>query len=246
MKPISIRRNWLAGRGASTVFVAALVIVAGAPAVLAQGTRDSLERHREAMCAKADVDGDSYRPFVCDPRCDCLSSGEIAQATNCSETAPGIFEVVVMPQGVCGDACVSANGSSVCASSSFDSCTASCSNPGEICVVNTCVRFCTDHDDCTAPVNTHCTNKPIDCATDDDCAPGDTCNVGKCMGVACTQDSDCASTHELAGVSAPDSPTPATCQPESGDPITINTNDALECIAQAEAAIGQACTPFTP
>ena len=39
----------------------------------ADPARNSIERNRAAMCAKADADGDSYRPFVCDARCDCLA-----------------------------------------------------------------------------------------------------------------------------------------------------------------------------
>jgi len=77
---------------ATPSFAAALglVLLLTQPA-LAQQERPSLSRIEEAMCAKAGVDGDTYRPFFCPPRCDCLSATNISQVTNCIEGPAGTF-----------------------------------------------------------------------------------------------------------------------------------------------------------
>jgi len=228
---------------------AALLAFVALTPVRAQQPRHSFERVVAAMCAKADVDGDSYRPIFCDRRCDCVNSSD---ASACVETSPGTFDITDAPAGACGDACVADpnSGWRVCASSSAKTC-GSC-DPGEFCYgaeVPYCARLCTTHADCTQPVtNGACNNGPVACATDADCVDGisqpGTCIGGTCAIADCNQASDCGGV-TLSGVSVPDSSSPATCT-RGSVAAAINANDALECIAQVETAIGQACDPFSP
>lgn len=98
-----------------------------------------------------------------------------------------------------------------------------------------------------------CEGSPMGaCVSDGDCPVSGSCNsaTNQCRPVACTQDADCllpATTLSLAGVAEPDSPDPVTCSDSLAATNTlVNSNDALERIAQIEAAIGQTCTPFVP
>ena len=50
-----------------------------------------LSRAEAALCAKADADGETYRPYFCSPRCDCLPL--LAGAISCDEPSPGRIEV---------------------------------------------------------------------------------------------------------------------------------------------------------
>jgi len=126
------------------------LISLGLPRLAAGQERLSLERLAEAICEKADADGDSYRPKVCQPRCDCLEDllglpG--IQVTSCMETDPETFEIGMSVPQRCGDvpewqnSCLggTCNGPEDCSSpyvcfNGFPQglCLLSCS-PGEIC-----------------------------------------------------------------------------------------------------------------
>lgn len=151
------------------------------------------DRLTAAICAKAEVDGDSYRPFVCTPRCDCFQT--LGVPSSCSETSPGNFQIgfSTLP-GTC-----SAN---TCSNSTFQPCSAGvpCQAAGEVCS-GTIIRSC---------------KRP--CATSPECPP-------RPSGIAL-----------LAGVSPADSPNAVTCN-VSGVVTEINSNDALQCLAQVEANV---------
>lgn len=114
---------------------------------------------------------------------------------------------------------------------------------------------CASSAQCTGPPTT-CDNSPIvACTSDSDCAAGSTCLplVNTCARIPCTQDSECVLRLRdltLTGVTGPDTTDPVTCSDQvlQQFPSTtvINVNDALECIAQIESVLGQACTPFAP
>src|SRR5262245_36747493 len=61
------------------------------------------KRTNAAICAKADADGDSYRPFVCQPRCDCLAPMLLqSTSSSCEEPSPGVFGIELFgPPGEC-------------------------------------------------------------------------------------------------------------------------------------------------
>lgn len=89
-----------------------------------------LKRTKDAICAKADADGDTYRPFVCEPRCGCFSEELIATASSCEETEPGSFEIAFTSPATCS--------SGTCSSSSLLTC-----NPALGCLGGeTCVTVC--------------------------------------------------------------------------------------------------------
>lgn len=70
----------------------------------ADDPRPSLERIEAANCAKADVDGDSYRPIYCEARCDCpVAAAALAAADACGEAAPGHVQVTQTLSGSCVD-----------------------------------------------------------------------------------------------------------------------------------------------
>jgi hypothetical protein len=170
------------------------------------------KRMNAAICAKADADGDTYRPFSCEPRCDCLAPLLLlAPLSSCEETAPGVFGI------------------------QFAGPPAECLN-----------GFC----------NSLGPQPIIPCHAGGVCASGSQC-VSSCFGTACVSScrTPCASSAvcpaipgpaaQLSGVSAPDSPNVAECLYDlDGNPfngvtlLKINSNDALECIEQAEAATG--------
>jgi hypothetical protein len=232
--------------------------------------RASLERLETWACAKADADGDSFRPGFCDPRCDCFSPTAISSVSSCSETVPGTFEAEEDNPGTCGAICEPAEwlGGTItfCSDSSFASCpTDTCADPLEECLPvqggsDACVREfeCTSDAQCNGGGPAHCENAsslPV-CGIDGDCARGSTCTlvvgggITHCEPITCTQDSDCdlpPVTLTLAGVSTADDTSPVSCSqdvyPVPVQNATISSNDALECITQVEAVIGQACTP---
>jgi len=217
--------------------------------------RLSLEKIRDAVCANADAKGETLRPYVCDPRCDCLESSAIASATGCTETAPGTFSApTVTDLGPCGDICVEG---AICGSSSLSGCSVSseCAT-GEVCLyvpffgTDVCFLPCSTNADC--PGTELCEGSPLgSCVVDGDCPISGSCSsANTCDPLVCSQDADCqlpASTLSLTGVAGPDSPDPVTCSDiQAATSELVNSNDALECIAQIETAIGQACTPFPP
>ena len=168
------------------------------------------KRTNVAICAKADADGDSYRPFVCTPRCDCFAAVRAQGNTpsSCQQTSPGLFDVAFLgAPGTCN------NGA--CSYSSFATCLPAIPlcPAGESCVsggglpgfpsVYFCKRTCASNAGCPQIV---------------------------------------AAQAHLSGVGAPDSPNAVQCTvaPNLTTPSTtkINSNDALECLTQVEAATG--------
>jgi hypothetical protein len=114
------------------------------------------KRMTAAICAKADADGDSYRPFICTPRCDCLADQLASQTPqSCEETEPGSFSIdFPAAAGTCGAGGFCANPNPVgCVAigGSF-----ACFNPGEVCVSSsfagitfrTCQRPCSSDASC--------------------------------------------------------------------------------------------------
>jgi hypothetical protein len=220
-----------------------------------------LHRNRAAMCAKADADGDSYRPFVCDARCDCIPPDFIAELESCSETAPGSF-VASQPDEVFSGSCVEAFEPNTCSGLFGGSALACSANSGNQCNTQadcesgaTCVdlsglgipaKICLD------PCSTNADCAPISlglsCASSFSCTPfgcpaGWTCGAGgTCEKAGCTTDDDCdivlqGPAASLVGVGADDSPDPVSCN-VNGSSSSISSNDALECIAQIEAVTG--------
>jgi hypothetical protein len=57
----------------------------------------------EAICDAADVRGDSYRPFVCEPRCGCPEGVAFADLglAACTEASPGTFVAIATAPSVC-------------------------------------------------------------------------------------------------------------------------------------------------
>ena len=73
------------------------------------------KRTNAAICAKADADGDSYRPFVCDPRCDCLAPVLLqGSPTVCDESSPGVFEIGTPGPPTCNNGRCAGVGGSAC------------------------------------------------------------------------------------------------------------------------------------
>lgn len=127
----------------------ALVAVA-ATAALAQsrpsvGAIDAEQRRlTAAICAKSDAEGDTYRPFVCTPRCDCFQS--VGIPSSCQLNGPGAYLIgfSTLP-GTCSG--------SVCSNSSFQPCSAGfpCQIAGESCsgtIIQSCKRTCTSDASC--------------------------------------------------------------------------------------------------
>ena len=102
------------------------------------------KRLEAAICAKADVDGDTYRPFVCQPRCDCFQA--VGVPSSCQQTSPGTYLIGFSTQpGTCS--------SNVCSNSSFQPCSAGfpCQIAGETCtgtILQSCRRTCTTSASC--------------------------------------------------------------------------------------------------
>ncbi|MBK7952434.1 MAG: hypothetical protein IPK00_27685 [Deltaproteobacteria bacterium] len=176
-----------------------MIVGLSATAALAQsrpsiGAIDARQSRLEAaICAKSDVDGDTYRPFVCPARCDCFQP--LGVPSSCQETAPGSYLIVfsTLP-GTCG--------SNVCSNSTFQPCATGvpCQTPGESCsgtIIKSCKRACTGNVDCPP--------RPSGSAS-------------------------------LTGVTTPDSPAVVTCS-ANGVQTSINSNDALQCLAQVEAVV---------
>lgn len=170
-----------------------------ATAALAQsrpsiGGIDAQQKRLEAaICAKSDVDGDTYRPFVCQPRCDCFQT--LGVPSSCQQTSPGTYLIGFSTQpGTCN--------STVCSNSSFQPCSTGvpCQIAGESCsgtIIRTCKRGC---------------------ATDANCPP-------RPSGLG-----------QLTGVTTQDAPGVVTCN-VGGVETEINSNDALQCLAQVEAVV---------
>jgi hypothetical protein len=249
----------LATLGASLL---ALPALAQRPSVNSINTE--LHRNRAAMCAKADADGDSYRPFVCDARCDCIPPDFLAALESCSETSPGTF-VASQPDQVVSHACVEEFGENSCSenfvdlfgtpfkgcswNSGFDlPCTsnaqcfggASCVIPPGL-SVGVCIDLCTSDADCPDPSIGSSCQTLFPCSGG--CPSGWTCGANNtCTKAGCTSDAECdivvpGPGLSLTGVGSEDSPEPVTCS-VAGAAAPISSNDALLCIEQIEAVTG--------
>jgi len=241
----SRRSGWRLEATLRLAFLCAL-----ASAASAQGQRPSLSgleeeiaRTRAALCARADVFGETYRPFFCPPRCDCLDTATLmiapTQTVTCEESPA--FRFVIDVQGSMGtcseDACISGQH---CASSSFDSC--SFSDPdcptGETCLSNNCVLPCSSDAECTG--DALCSASSLaPCSQSSDCPfPAENLCVNGTCRRTCSFESTCqvSAGRTLDDVRDPDSPIPADCG------IPINSADALQCLADVEAAFGITCS----
>jgi hypothetical protein len=78
------------------------------PSLAQAQDRTSLSRIVEAICEKSDVDGDTFRPKLCSPRCDCDVSGA-TEAVSCTGSVPGAIVVeaqVPAHDSYCTGACI--------------------------------------------------------------------------------------------------------------------------------------------
>jgi hypothetical protein len=159
------------------------------------------KRTNAAICAKADADGDSYRPFVCEPRCDCLASAlQSGSPRSCSATAPGDFLIEFgVPAGTCQGGFCATSAPLGCSPVVPGSCPV-----GETCITSCAFSIC----------------------------------ISSCRR-ACSSDSGCPGPlATLTGVSTPDSPSVAVCTAAPSAAKKINSNDALRCLSQVQAATG--------
>jgi hypothetical protein len=204
----------------------------------------------EALCAKSDFDGDSYRPFVCDPRCGCLAPEFIAGLASCDETLAGTF-VAGQPGEVLSFSCVTQPAvnicsqifdqgvpvGSACTSSSFAACN-NITNPpcpsGEACSVaglpvpaqGLCYRTCSSTADCPNPPPS--CESSLACSSSSGCPTGWVCSGGLCEKVGCTSDAECdvalpGPTVTLAGVGPPNSAAVVDCTVTSGVDDVVST-----------------------
>ena len=189
----------------------------GPPGLAVEEVEVELERTRAAMCAKSDFDGDSYRPFVCDPRCDCLNSEFISELERCEETTAGTFVASQADLEAPPASCVSPQTNlcratnipdpfftiivDACATSGLSGCfeTADCPS-GEVCsrdddgTQGRCYDPCTSIADCAQPPS-RCETS-IACQHDGQCPDGWSCALtslfqGTCRKTGCTSNADC-------------------------------------------------------
>lgn len=212
--------------------IAVIVSTLGSPAVGERPSRShfnaGLEQLREAVCAAAEVTGHSYRPFVCEAEC-CLSREHVESAVSCQETSPGRFELEITQVD-----------RSITCTSDYTWVFAEPSRP---------TRLCSDTFPNPDPFG-------VLCAADSDCENGAVClpvdptvfgeGFSFCVnGPGCVSDDECwrstLATVVLSPVTTPDSPEPVVCEGVAAR-SPVNGNDALECLAQVEAVIGQPCT----
>jgi hypothetical protein len=186
------------------VLCAALTLAVTTSHAQAPESRLSLERTVAAICAKADADGDSYRPFVCDPRCDCLAdavalAGAIGPSNACEETAPGDFALIGdVPRSLLCEGFCSFNGQSgtsdPCNQDSdcplffgFDFCTPgnNCNESGAPCFNDVdCPgldQICYTEDALYGMEGGFCPEVGSVCSVDADCSVGFSCVDGGCQ-----------------------------------------------------------------
>jgi hypothetical protein len=167
------------------------------------------KRTNSAMCAKADADGDSYRPFFCDPRCDCLAPLLLQGSPNiCEESSPGVFDIAITGPPTC------TNG--YCVGVATGSCNASVNfcGPGQVCVASCFLTACTYR--CELPCTSDATCPPI---------PGP---IAKLSGVSEPDSPHAVNCDVLL--------TPL--DPATATSTKINSNDALACLEQVETSTG--------
>jgi hypothetical protein len=111
-------------------------LLAAAPPLSLDSLAAEQRRLKNAICAKADADNDDYRPYVCKPRCGCLTKAFIRNASRCEATGPDTFtiESVVAP-----GQCQAGGGTCIVGSSGL-----ACLGENQTCLVagETCVRSC--------------------------------------------------------------------------------------------------------
>jgi len=198
----------------SNLAIFSLILLAATP-VGAQAPRPSInsvdaaqKRTNAAICAKADADADSYRPFVCDPRCDCLAPFLLQIApTACDESSPGVFDVAATGAPTCSNGFCLGVGGNFC-TPGFGGCF-----PGQQCVTTCVFGFCTSR--CALPCTDNALCPPI---------PGPTARLS---GVSAP---DSPNALECTLLLNSFFNTTATTE-------KINSNDALECIEQVEATL---------
>lgn len=236
--------GWIEAVAAAILLLGVETASAQRPSLVEQEAR--LDETQAALCAKADADADTYRPYFCPPRCDCLAN--LTLADSCISPSPGEILVQTAPDVIP-------------ARDAF--CTGVCINISLI----TSGDYCQTSADCPANFSCNfrelgdavlCTDNVPPCSN---CAAGYSCAplvppftqtfCSAAPGAACPDTAPgspivCASLSELAispavlmtltGVAAANSPDVVTCQG-----VQINSNDALECIAQIESATGLDC-----
>ncbi len=187
-------------------------------------SRLSLEKIKQAVCEKADMENEVFRPRICDPLCTCIE--DLTGATYCQGSVPGTVEVGIDIPGrdaVCARACVDNELNPVGKTSSPVGCV-----------------------DASVPLGAYWCDDPVfwasnPCGSDDDCAPGFSCGLlGDCIydgAFSCSmEDEICAAVPatqvpalSLVGVGAPDSGATVSCERPALQPVLVNNNDALAC-----------------
>lgn len=220
--------------------------------------------HEDATCAKEEViGGETYRSAFCPARCDCVDGATIAQVDLCQSPSSGtVVAEQVFELGTCGlpATCMTFPGPTgvfdACTASSFADCTGLvlCADPAEFCSIHpqgtdgNCIQGCVTDTDCTIPEPTCSLSSHVPCVTSAECAvDGESClrlssSLPQLCRRSCANDAECvgAIAATLTGVDANDTTVPVTCD-AGGSSTTINGTDALECIAQFEAAAGVSC-----
>jgi hypothetical protein len=206
---------------------------------------------RDANCAKADVDGDSYRPAYCQGRCDCipdLAGG--ANAVSCDETSAGEFEIelrltgltcLVGEFGVCTESPVLEDLPDLGRCNCLE--TAGPLGGNTLCVgpvIDGVPNPCPFDSPEAIALGLSDSCFPIHCVSNDD-GVSSSCE-GLCF-KPCATEADCSDVRVTAGLSGTNSDAfaPASCTNGRSAAVTINQPDAQECLAQAEASLGQAC-----
>jgi hypothetical protein len=233
------------------------------PTLEAQEQRsDAIEA---ALCAAADAEGDSYRPVFCAAQCGC--GFDPGLAIDCFEEAPGTYVgIATGSPGSCIEGfgtCSSSSAGDYCEppASSSDPCTTNgdCSGTEECIPISAECFLSGAPCDPSAPTPCGGTEACIPTASiclkpctspgggSLECSLGFSCLSGPQTGSACASDADCGGDElvRLTGVTSAGSLDSVTCQPNppAGTAAPINSNDALECISQIEAVLGQTCTP---
>lgn len=227
-----------------SIGLAATAVWAERPSL--SGLEVEMERTRAAMCALAEFEGATYRPFFCEPACrDCLTAGEIGQfasfqTVTCDE-GPA-FEFVVEGSSTFGSCTVAGCSSGFCSGSLGGSCESTPCPAGESCTVNPfgpdfCVRPCTADAQCSGLEPNFCDGTSgVACTQASDCALGETCDLGTCRR-SCSSGCNPTTAVSLLNVKGPDSPEPALCGPDA-----YNSADALACLSEVEATYGITCS----
>lgn len=174
------------------------------------------ERTRAAICAKVEADGDTYRPLACNPRCDCFGPHAVGSVSSCDELPSTQFNVsfaftLGLCEGWCNPSLQTCQGSGVA---------------------------CTTDVDCVQPAVCDLSSRRP-CGA---CLQGESCVDGVCVR-ECSVDVDCEvpASATLSPVVGADDPAVVTCNGGVPSPITINSNDALQCLDDMGALLGASC-----